>query len=374
MAYRFIRDCEDVMNFARLVTAIQKFARPGRDETGNGLLPHEQMRRLLERERARVFRTGESLSVVTFTPRGPEFDPVTAPLLTAILRDRLRTTDEVGHLDSRQIGVVLPATPAAGAWKLADDVCLEFPKDVPPPICAVYSYPLNEGAANGLYESGVNGSAAQAERNTLGLELLFLQALPVWKRALDVGLAAVGLAASLPVLGTVAAAIKLASPGPVFFRQQRSGWGGRPFVIYKFRTMIVNAEARKAELRALNEQDGPAFKVRQDPRITTIGRFLRCTSLDELPQLWNILKGDMSLVGPRPLPIDETEACDGWHLQRLDVVPGLTGIWQVRGRSTVSFAEWVRMDLQYIRSRSLWQDLKLLVLTVPAVALRKGAH
>src|SRR5262249_19551648 len=116
------------------------------------------------------------------------------------------------------------------------------------------------------------------------------------------------------------------------------------------------------------------FKLKKDPRVTTIGRFLRMTSLDELPQLWNVLRGDMTLVGPRPLPVDETEACAVWQRRRLDVTPGLTCIWQVRGRSQVAFAEWVRMDIEYIHKQSLSQDLKLLVMTVPAVLMRKGAH
>jgi lipopolysaccharide/colanic/teichoic acid biosynthesis glycosyltransferase len=123
----------------------------------------------------------------------------------------------------------------------------------------------------------------------------------------------------------------------------------------------------------MNEQDGPAFKIKNDPRITRVGRLIRSTSIDELPQLWNVLRGDMSLVGPRPLPCNETESCHGWLRQRLDVTPGLTCIWQVRGRSKVSFADWVRMDVQYIRSRSLGGDVKLLLQTVPAVVSRKGA-
>ncbi|HLJ91859.1 MAG TPA: sugar transferase, partial [Gemmataceae bacterium] len=154
----------------------------------------------------------------------------------------------------------------------------------------------------------------------------------------------------------------------------RSGRGGQPFRIYKFRTMIANAETYKSVLLPYSEQDGPAFKLQNDPRITPIGGILRRTSLDELPQLWNVLKGDMSLVGPRPLPCEETDACEGWHRRRLNVTPGLTCIWQVKGRSLVSFAEWVRMDLQYIHSRSMWQDVKLLLLTVPAVVSQKGAR
>ena len=158
------------------------------------------------------------------------------------------------------------------------------------------------------------------------------------------------------------------------FLQKRAGLGGRPFTIYKFRTMVVDAEAKKAALRAISEQDGPAFKLKHDPRVTAVGRFLRETSLDELPQLWNVVKGDMSLVGPRPLPVEESEKCATWHRRRLDVTPGLTCIWQVKGRSKVSFAEWIRMDRTYIGKRSLWQDLKLMVMTVPSVLLRRGAR
>src|SRR5262249_28347556 len=157
----------------------------------------------------------------------------------------------------------------------------------------------------------------------------------------------------------VAIAIKLTSRGPVLFKQWRTGRGGRPFLIWKFRTMGVDAEARKAELAQLNEQDGPAFKIRNDPRITRLGRILRKTSLHELPQLWNVLRGDMSLVGPRPLPCAEADSCEGWQRRRLEVMPGITCIWQVWGRSSVSFADWVRMDVRYIRSHSLYQDVLL---------------
>jgi lipopolysaccharide/colanic/teichoic acid biosynthesis glycosyltransferase len=291
-----------------------------------------------------------------------------------ILGSRLRSTDEVGWFDDQQVGVVLPATPAAGAWKVADDVCLKFPENTPPPICSVYSFPSDKSHGGEAFASMPGSEPDQRDKRTYDLEVLFLQPIPVWKRAVDVTGAAAGLILLAPVFAAIAAAVRISSQGPVFFHQPRSGRGGQPFVMYKFRTMSADAQARKAELLPFNEQDGPAFKVREDPRVTAIGRLLRGTSLDELPQLWNVLKGDMSLVGPRPLPCEETDACETWHRQRLDVTPGLTCIWQVKGRSMVPFADWIRMDLQYIRSRSPWQDLKLLVLTIPAVILRKGAH
>ena len=167
------------------------------------------------------------------------------------------------------------------------------------------------------------------------------------------------------------------SPGPVFFRQQRSGLNGAPFTLYKFRTMVTNAEQFKHELAAMNEMTGPVFKVTNDPRVTPLGKFLRSYSLDELPQLWNVLRGEMSLVGPRPLPVDEVRRFnDLAHRRRLSVKPGLTCLWQVKGRNQISdFKDWVRLDLEYIDNWSLWLDLKILLRTIPAVsAPARGAE
>jgi exopolysaccharide biosynthesis polyprenyl glycosylphosphotransferase len=183
------------------------------------------------------------------------------------------------------------------------------------------------------------------------------------------------LALGWPIFVVIALLIKLTSPGPVFFRQQRSGCNGQPFTIYKFRTMVTNAEQLKHELAAMNEMSGPVFKVTNDPRVTRVGKVLRKFSFDELPQLFNVLRGEMSLVGPRPLPVDEVKRFnDLAHRRRLSVKPGITCLWQISGRNNVSdFKEWVRLDLEYIDNWSLWLDVKILWRTLPAVLAGTGA-
>jgi exopolysaccharide biosynthesis polyprenyl glycosylphosphotransferase len=184
------------------------------------------------------------------------------------------------------------------------------------------------------------------------------------------------LVALSPIMLAAAAAVRISSPGPVFFRQQRAGLNGRPFTMLKFRSMVTNAEQLKQELAALNEMSGPVFKVTNDPRVTRVGRFLRKWSIDELPQIINVLRGEMSLVGPRPLPLDEVARFDDLaHRRRLSVRPGLTCLWQISGRNNVSdFKEWVRLDLEYIDNWSIWLDVRILLLTVPAVFTGAGAR
>jgi exopolysaccharide biosynthesis polyprenyl glycosylphosphotransferase len=193
------------------------------------------------------------------------------------------------------------------------------------------------------------------------------------KRALDVTVAGLALALASPVIAVAALSIKWTSPGPVFFRQQRCGLNGRPFEILKLRTMYVDAEQRRRELLHLNEASGPVFKIRNDPRVTPAGRFLRRWSLDELPQLWNVLRGDMSLVGPRPPIPEEVAQYEICERRRLSMRPGLTCLWQVNGRSQIAFQDWVRMDLEYIDRWSLGSDLRILARTVPAVLRGTGA-
>jgi exopolysaccharide biosynthesis polyprenyl glycosylphosphotransferase len=172
-----------------------------------------------------------------------------------------------------------------------------------------------------------------------------------------------------------AAAIRLTSPGPVVFRQMRAGKHGKPFTMYKFRTMVTDAEMRQSELQVFNQMSGPVFKIERDPRITPLGQYLRKWSVDELPQLFNVLQGHMSLVGPRPLPIYEVEKFENTaQRRRLSVKPGLTCLWQVSGRNHVTdFHEWVRLDLKYIDNWSIWLDIKILIMTVPAVLMGLGA-
>ncbi len=183
------------------------------------------------------------------------------------------------------------------------------------------------------------------------------------------GLALLGLFA--PVFLIVAALIKLDSRGPVFFFQRRCGKGGKEFQMLKFRTMVQNAESLKRELK--NEIDGPMFKVSRDPRVTRIGRYLRSLSIDELPQLVNVLQGAMSLVGPRPLARAEMSMNSAWMEARLSVKPGMTGLWQIKGRETHKFSDWVTYDMEYVATRSLLGDVKILLLTIPAVLRRRGA-
>ncbi len=194
----------------------------------------------------------------------------------------------------------------------------------------------------------------------------------LFKRAFDLLGALVGLLAVSPLLVVIAVAIKLDSRGPVFFRQQRVGRHGKRFRMLKFRTMVPDAEALKESLRDRNEAQEGLFKIAADPRITRIGRLLRASALDELPQLWNIVAGEMSLVGPRPLVLDEDQQVEGWHRRRLELMPGMTGPWQILGPARVPLKEMVAIDYLYVANWSLWTDIKILLRTVPHVLGRHG--
>ncbi|HEX9109680.1 MAG TPA: sugar transferase, partial [Longimicrobiales bacterium] len=224
------------------------------------------------------------------------------------------------------------------------------------------------------------GNARMSVGDLNGLPMLALTRTPsdelalAAKRAFDIVVSSLVLLLLSPVLAAVAIAIKLDSPGPVFFKQRRVGLQGRTFDIFKFRSMYLDAEARLESLRAHNEMSGPVFKMKNDPRITRIGRFIRKTSLDEFPQFWNVLRGDMSVVGPRPPLPSEVRQYKRWQRRRLSVKPGITCIWQISGRNNIDFDKWMELDLEYIDQWSLWNDIQICLKTIPAVLGTRGAQ
>jgi len=227
----------------------------------------------------------------------------------------------------------------------------------------------------------LNAGSSKAIFNTLNEENVITILPPSmggwqlsFKRIMDVVVSATLFLALLPVLVVVGILVKYTSPGPIFFIQERVGMNKRRFRLLKFRTMVVDAEKQLEKLEHLNEVDGAAFKINNDPRITPLGDFLRRSSLDELPQLINVLIGDMSLVGPRPLPLRDFAGFDrDWHRRRFSVRPGITCLWQIGGRSSITFDRWMELDMEYIDNWSIWLDIKILLKTIPAVLKRHGA-
>jgi len=331
------------------------------------LMDEREFRRAVDEERMRMDRNGTHFSLVVFDCGDDDCESKGRQLAEAC-RKRLRMIDRAGFLSSREVALLLPGTDATGAQQVADDITRGIQDDGGLLTHRVYLYP---GSAVLVRPDNCREEAHAAIHSAA--ELL-VEPLPLWKRMLDIVGASLGLIAAAPVMLAAAIAIKLDSPGRVVFTQVRAGLGGRPFNIYKFRTMTVGAEDLKHALRANSEQDGPAFKIKNDPRITRVGRYLRRTCIDEFPQFWNVLKGDMSLVGPRPLPCDESEECQDWQRRRLTVTPGLTCIWQVSGGMRIPFVEWMRMDIRYIRSRRLLHDLRLLWATLIAVVFHRASH
>jgi lipopolysaccharide/colanic/teichoic acid biosynthesis glycosyltransferase len=333
------------------------------------LLSEGQFRAEVTRERIRADRNSSQFSILAIELPADRSNRRDYIKLSRLLRRRLRLTDSAGYLANGRVAALLPETPKTGAWKVASDVCDVYPVGSERPSCEVYVYP-DEGTPS----SDKTRQVREQPLTSLSAELdsLFVQPTPMVKRAVDVLGSALGLLAALPFLLVVGAVIKLTSRGPVFFTQLREGKDGRRFRMVKLRSMCVDAHKSQAQLRAYSVQDGPAFKMWHDPRTTWIGRILRRTSLDEVPQLWNVLIGDMSLVGPRPLPVEESLQCKPWQRRRLAVLPGLTCVWQVRGRSTVTFEDWMRMDLEYLRHRSLSYDVRLMLSTIPTLVLKRG--
>jgi len=320
---------------------------------GFGRIPAIVVGNAVERERVR--RTMESTPGAYLCLREVDLGET-----GVVLRELRRALNETGAR------VVI----LAGAERLADDETLDL---------------LRSAWLRGVQMRVVPGALAIMSSRpvlsrSMGLPLLKVSyprldnTQRALKRALDVSVSLIGLVVLSPVLLAVAVAIRLDSPGPIFFRQKRTGADERVFLCYKFRSMREDAELRQAEVEALNEADGPVFKMKVDPRVTRVGKFLRRWSVDEVPQLWNVLRGEMSLVGPRPLPVRDFERMGEEHKKRLAAIPGMTGYWQISGRSSLSFEEMVRLDLYYIDNWSLSFDLKIILRTLGAVLHHEGAY
>ena len=341
----------------------------------------------LLKERVRCDRGGPAFCLLILESTAESGLDQQIEKIGAILSTQLRITDELGRLETGVLRALLTDTSVNGAWIVAKKVIEMLPDGSSTPLATVYSYPTDESTR---FETGREGDEASPDSDTVhhdepdeakdgnnlhkgrghgseALQPFFAQPMSWYQRLRDIIAAAMGLLFLSPLLLLVGLLVKATSEGPVLFRQQRTGLGGKPFTILKFRTMRIGAEEEKAALLSQSEQDGPAFKMKDDPRITSVGGFLRRTSIDELPQLWNVLRGDMTLVGPRPLPCKEIDSCSNWQRRRLDVTPGLTCTWQVSGRSMVSFSEWMRLDLDYIQRRSASGDLSLIVRTIRVV-------
>ncbi len=369
------------------------------DVPTNGLDPDllsiEAFRHEIEREILRSDRTGGPLTLLVFDVRAQfrtteERHVAMNALAQAVTKCSRRTDSRGWHQQGEQVsvGLLLHNTFADKALRLIQTIrtCLEeemesvaadgWPKEV---SCEIYVYPVDqtsmEDRERNLEETFLESDQgpAIAMHDSRRLNELIGHPLPRWKRALDVLVSGLGLIMLSPLLVFIALGIKLTSPGPVFFKQVRIGYLGKPFLFWKFRTMVhnYNPEEHKAHLEQLicsDASEKPMLKLdKRNRAITPFGRLLRVSSLDELPQLINVLRGEMSLIGPRPCLSYEAEKYLCWHSRRFDIMPGMTGLWQVRGKNRLTFKEMIRLDIEYARNCSLALDLQILLMTVPTV-------
>ena len=394
------------------------------------LLSPKAMELVLTKERMRCDRYGQYFALIVIQiKKVAGLEPTRQLRLVArILHQRLRLTDEKGLLLKGGLGVLLPMTELEDARIVLDSIVQKarqngltfeaeiftytgketFPKSsdtIGPPSDSDSNIVFDDelSVENAIVETSASMSKStvatvgtpvgaiatiraenlsQLRRSSVGKIVsastipskYICRLYPTWKRCLDVCFALIGLVVSAPIILIVAIAIKLTSKGPILFRQMRTGQFGIAFPIYKLRTMVADAEELKGKLHQLNERDGPAFKMKNDPRVNALGRWLRKTGIDELPQLWNVLVGHMAIVGPRPLPCNEDAKCKVWHRRRLDTKPGLTCTWQISKSRRVSFSDWMRMDLRYADKRTIVGDVSLMIKTVLAVFLGRVGH
>ncbi len=396
-----------IKSFLRIVNP---FSIKRRTIVESSIYDEKEFREIIGRERDRVDRHNGKFSLVSFGVRTlHRKENISEPLIRVLLARKLRSIDYAGRCCSGHISVMLHNADSKGAMCYVRNICHLYGNEANPIEFSIFTYPdesknKGDGGIPECFPSDfpLIGSKKDFERKSFcakniqeelsrisppastgmlkdnssprwGFRNIFVKKMSVWKRIFDIVGSAVCVFIFSPIMLLLALIIKLSSTGPIIFKQKRAGICGRPFTFYKFRSMIINAEEKKKELLSHNLRTGPVFKMSNDPRVTFVGKFIRKWSLDELPQFFNVLKGDMSLVGPRPPTLDEVPEYDEWHKRRLDIKPGITCIWQVYARHNKSFENWVRLDIDYARSQSLLLDLKILFKTIPAVISRKGA-
>lgn len=402
------------MNLSDLLARIKSVIQFEQNGELLGICSVKQFQTILESERCRADRNQHVISLLVFDIGRSDENHIQMRCLANVLRNRIRLTDRAGWLDNRRIGVVLPYTSSAGAWQLADYICQEMAGKFAPPEYTVYTYPsmynskssghsdqLNfadlspewktttpEGFSMSAKHAGsLNNDFAsqQSPADTIrnchevaqSLEPFFGQPLPIWKRAMDIVGALFALIVLSPLLLLLGLIIKIVSPGPIIFRQERIRHSEKVFSMLKFRTMDVNTNTSTHEQHVTKLINGaannkpnsknPMLKLDNHPGIIKFGKVLRKTCLDELPQLINVLRGEMSLVGPRPPLSYEVEEYPQWWYGRFDAVPGMTGLWQVSGKNRLTFDEMVRLDIRYSREKSLWLDTKIILKTPLAI-------
>lgn len=359
------------------------FRRGKEKGTGETLPSPGEFRTILAHELARADRHGYQFSIIVFQLGTGGDNSELVEDLAKLVKSRVRLSDEIGWYAERELGVILTGTPTGGAWKFIGEIAKRINLATSHLTLKVYTYPsrwISEEEQNHFLSKN-NPPTEEGRFDSKEVETFFACPMSIWKRLIDIVGSVIALIVLSPGILLIALGIKLSSPGPVIFKQERLGLMERRFNFLKFRSMCVNQEAdlhrRYVEqfIKNGSAYEGQVYKIRDDPRVTSIGKFLRKTSLDELPQLINVLKGEMSLVGPRPPLPYECVYYDCWHTRRvLHVKPGITGLWQVKGRSRTTFDDMVRLDLKYSREWSLWLDFKILLQTPLAVLSGKGAY
>jgi lipopolysaccharide/colanic/teichoic acid biosynthesis glycosyltransferase len=343
-------------------------------------------RSFLVHERAMAERFSYGVCVVAFPFTGAERTTRNARLFSRICANRLRTTDVIGWLDDTTAAVLLARTPVPGATLVADQIVRQMSEAGVELDYRIYSYPndpppgLPPSSSGGTRPPAATPEPGEAPAAPppavppplppLALDDLYARPLPAWKRAADLLLALIALVLLAPLMALIALFIQIVSPGPIFFCQERVGFLGRRFMLYKFRSMKPATSQRTHEqhLAKLIRDDATLAKLdHRDTRLIPLGKIFRASALDELPQLFNVLRGDMSFIGPRPCVPYEYDKFDTWHRSRCLAYPGLTGLWQVSGKNKTTFTEMMRLDNAYARRPTAWRDLRILLLTLPVV-------